>query len=71
MNNKLYKTIFITMISLLLLISNVSAQGTSIILDNDQTTSLSGNALVFCSIAIFIFAALIIIKILLMRGGGN
>jgi len=64
-----WERISIIVLSILLLVTTVSAEGTSIILDNDKTTEISGNVLVFCSVIIFIFAALIIIKIILtMRG---
>jgi hypothetical protein len=65
---KRWERISIIVLSMLLLIITVSAEGTSIILDNDKTTEISGNVLVFCSVIIFIFAAIIIIKILTMRG---
>ena len=55
---------------LLLIITTVNAEGTSTILDNDQTTQMSGSALVLISVGIIIFAALIIIKILTMNRGG-
>ena len=64
-----YKQLSITVTSLLLLISTVSAEGTSIILDSDHTTEISGSALIFCSVAIIIFSAIIIIKILTMGSG--
>ena len=50
---------------LLLIITNVSAEGTSVILDNDQTTQISGSALIMCSVALIVFAAIILVKILL------
>lgn len=64
-----YKRFGIIIISFLLLIATVSAEGTSIILDNDQTTEISGSAFVLISVAVAIFAALIIIKILMMSKG--
>jgi len=64
-----YKKLSIVIISFLLLISTVSAEGTSIILDTDQTTEISGNAFIMISVAMIVFAALIIVKILLMNTG--
>jgi len=64
-----YKRLSIIVTSFLLLITTVSAEGTSIILDNDQTTQISGSAFVMISIAVVVFAALIIVKILLMNKG--
>lgn len=55
---------------LILMITTVSAEGTSIILDNDQTTEMSGTALVMCSLGVAVFAALIIIKIIIASRGG-
>lgn len=55
---------------LILMITTVSAEGTSIILDNDQTTEMSGTALVMCSLGVAVFAALIIIKIIITSRGG-
>lgn len=57
------------LLMLLLLVTSVSAEGTSIILDNDQTTEISGTALVMCSLAVAVFAALIIIKVLILSRG--
>lgn len=64
-----YKRLGILIILFLLLITTVSAEGTSIILDNDQTTQISGSAFVMISVAVAVFAALIIVKILLMSKG--
>lgn len=64
-----YKRLGIIIVSFLLLIATVSAEGTSIILDNDQTTQISGSAFVMISVAVAVFAALIIVKILLMSKG--
>jgi len=64
-----YKRLSIIITSLLLLIATVSAEGSSIILDSDHTTEISGSAFVMISIAVVVFAALIIVKILLMNKG--
>ena len=64
-----YKRLSIIVASFLLFVATVSAEGTSIILDNDQTTQISGSAFIMISIAIVVFAALIIVKILLMNKG--
>lgn len=68
---KLRERIFCSLILLLCIITTVSAEGTSIILDNDQTTSISGSALTLLSLAVVIFALVIIIKILLTTRGGE
>jgi len=65
-----YNRIWGILLLLLLIITTVNAEGSSIILDNDQTTQMSGSALVMCALGITIFAALIIIKILTMNRGG-
>jgi len=65
-----YKRLFGILLLLSVIITTVSAEGTSIILDNDQTTSISGSALVLISLAVTIFAILIIVKILMMGKGG-
>lgn len=64
-----YKRLFGLLLLLSVMITTVSAEGTSIILDNDQTTSISGSALVVLSLAVTIFAILIIVKILMMGKG--
>jgi|WetSurMetagenome_2_1015567.scaffolds.fasta_scaffold441397_2 hypothetical protein len=64
-----YKRLGIALTIFLSLIATVSAEGTSIILDNDQTTQISGSAFVMISVAVVVFAALIIVKILLMNKG--
>jgi len=64
-----YKRLGIALTVFLSLIATVSAEGTSIILDNDQTTQISGSAFVMISVAVVVFAALIIVKILLMNKG--
>lgn len=69
--SKYYKKLFHVILLLSLLVMTVSAEGTSIILDNDQTTEMSGTALVMCSLAVAIFAILIIVKILLAYHGGD
>lgn len=69
--SKYYKKLFHVILLLSLLVMTVSAEGTSIILDNDQTTEMSGTALVMCSLAVAIFAILIIVKILLAHHGGD
>jgi hypothetical protein len=62
--------IYSILLLLLLIITTVNAEGTSTILDNDQTTQMSGSALVLISVGIIIFAALIVIKLLTMNKGG-
>jgi hypothetical protein len=69
MRDKYYRICGILLLCLLL-ITTVTAEGTSIILDSDQTTQMSGSALVMCALGLAIFAALIIIKILTMNRGG-
>lgn len=64
-----YKRLSIALTSFLLLVATVSAEGTSVILDSDHTTEISGSAFVMISVAIVVFAALIIVKILLMNKG--
>ena len=64
-----YKRLGMVLTVFLSLIATVSAEGTSIILDNDQTTQISGSAFVMISVAVVVFAALIIVKILLMNKG--
>lgn len=50
------------------LVANVSAEETSIIMSNDQTGTMLANILPFISIALIIFAAAIVLRlILLMR----
>lgn len=51
-------------LSLLLLITTVLAQETSIILDGDKTFAISGDILVFLTIGLIVFVIFIIIKIL-------
>jgi hypothetical protein len=65
-----YCKIFSILFLLLCIITTVNAEGTSTILDNDQTTQMSGSALVLISVGIIIFAALIVIKLLTMNKGG-
>ena len=65
-----YCNIFSILFLLLCIITTVNAEGTSTILDNDQTTQMSGSALVLISVGIIIFAALIVIKLLTMNKGG-
>lgn len=63
-----WTTISIILLSVFLLVTTVCAEGTSIILDNDKTTEMSGDVLILCSIIIFVAAILIIVKILLTMG---
>jgi|PlaIllAssembly_1097288.scaffolds.fasta_scaffold3253126_2 hypothetical protein len=56
----------------LLLVASVNAKDTTIILDAaDKTTTFSGNAYVIASLAVAIFAILIIVKIFLMMRRGD
>jgi hypothetical protein len=64
-----YIKVFCILLLFLICISTVNAEETSIILDQDQTTDISGTALVFCSLIIVVFAAVIIIKILTSGSG--
>lgn len=56
----------------LFLIASVNAKDTTIILDAaDKTTIFSGNAYVIASLAVAIFAILLIVRILLMMRRGD
>jgi len=62
LNRKIILYIFM----LFFLVSNVSAGNTNIIMSNDQTGTMLANILPFISLVVVIFAAAIIIKIIIM-----
>ena len=64
-----YKKLSIAIISFLLLITTVSAEGTVILDTTEKSTAINGEVLVLLSLGVAIFAMLIIIKILMLSRG--